>query len=129
MNSVEAVEKILNYSFVNKTLLKEAITQKSPLLDRLEFFGDSILEVAFTNYIRHTYPNLKVKELRDLRTANVSNEKFARVAVNLNLHHFLLLQNPSLFKKVKEFAEAVRKEDDPVLYGGLVKHQRFLLTL
>ncbi|VYS69345.1 unnamed protein product [Arabidopsis thaliana] len=129
MNSVEAVEKILNYSFVNKTLLKEAITQKSPLFDRLEFFGDFVLEVAFTNYIRHTYPNLKVKELRDLRTANVSNEKFARVAVNHNLHHFLLLQNPSLFKKVKEFAEAVRKEDDPVPYGGLVKAPKILADI
>ncbi|CAH8278259.1 unnamed protein product, partial [Arabidopsis lyrata] len=71
MDSVEAVEKILNYSFTNKTLLKDAITQRSTLFDRLEFFGDSVLEVAFTNYIRHTYPNLKVKELCDLRTANI----------------------------------------------------------
>ncbi|XP_023637272.1 ribonuclease 3-like protein 3 isoform X2 [Capsella rubella] len=128
-SSVQAAEKILNYSFVNKTLLKDALTQTSPLFDRLELLGDSVLEVTFTNYIHNTYPNLKLKEFRELRTANVSNEKFARVAVNHNLYQFLLRHNPSLFTKIKEFSEAVSKEADPVPYGGLVKAPKVLADI
>ncbi|CAE6219221.1 unnamed protein product [Arabidopsis arenosa] len=133
MDSVEAVEKILNYSFKNKTLLKEAVTltsssvESSRLFKRLEFLGDAVLEVALANYIHHAYPNLKLQELCDLRTANVSNEKFARATVKHNLYQFIIgdkLSSPS--ERIKEFSEAVSKEDGPVPYGGLVKAPKVL---
>ncbi|XP_019097959.1 PREDICTED: ribonuclease 3-like protein 3 isoform X2 [Camelina sativa] len=125
-DAVEAVEKILNYSFVNKTLLKAALPQTFPegcaeesciLHNRLEFLGGSVLEVAFTNYIYHAYPNLKLNELRDLRIANVSNEKLARAAVKHNLHRYAKRSTTG----EKKFIEAVSREGDRVLYSELVK--------
>ncbi|XP_010441773.1 PREDICTED: ribonuclease 3-like protein 3 isoform X2 [Camelina sativa] len=127
-DAVEAVEKILNYSFVNKTLLKAALPQTFPegfaeessiLYNRLEFLGDSVLEVAFTNYIYHAYPNLKLNELRDLRIANVSNEKLARAAVKHNLHRYAIHEKCSTTGE--KFIEAVSREGDRVLYSELVK--------
>ncbi|CAL9241837.1 unnamed protein product [Arabidopsis halleri] len=136
MDSVEAVEKILNYSFKNKTLLKEAITltsssvESSPLFKRLEFLGDSVLEVALANYIHHTYPNLKLHELRDLLIANVNNEKFARATVKHNLYQFIIDDKlSSLSEKMFQFQFQVSKEDGPVPYGGLVKAPKVLADI
>ncbi|XP_010481641.1 PREDICTED: ribonuclease 3-like protein 3 [Camelina sativa] len=139
-SSVEAVEKILNYSFTNKNLLKEATTQTSPdcvglspLFKRLEFLGDSVLEVALSNHIHLTYPTSTSTfwEVHSLRPPNVSNEKFARVALNHNLYQLLKrdVPFPSLEEEVKEFTEAVRKEDGPVPYGGVVKAPKILADI
>lgn len=94
--SVEGVEKILNYSFTNKELLKVALThdsRKTGSFDRLEFLGDSVLGTALANYFHITYPELNLHELRALRSANVSNERFARVAVKHGLFQFLVRHN------------------------------------
>ncbi|ESQ47837.1 hypothetical protein EUTSA_v10020929mg [Eutrema salsugineum] len=133
MESLEAVEKIVKYSFVNKSLLKEALTHTScadfPSYERLEFVGDSAIGLALTNYLYLAYPNLEPHELSLLRAANVSTEKLARVALDHGLYRFLRRNAPSLDEKVLEFSEAVGKEDDSVSYGGLVKAPKVLADL
>ncbi|EOA30764.1 hypothetical protein CARUB_v10013907mg [Capsella rubella] len=131
MESMEAVEEILNYKFRNKSLLKEALTHTScpdhPSYERLEFVGDSAIGLAISNYLYLTYPSLEPHELSLLRAANVSTEKLARVALNHGLYRFLRRNAPSLDEKVKEFTEAVGKEDDlSVAHGGLVKAPKVL---
>ena len=104
MESLQAVEKIVNYSFANKSLLEEALTHTScvdfPSCERLEFVGDSALGLALTNYLYLTYPNAEPHELSQLRAANVSTEKFARVALKHGLYRFLRRNAPSLDEKV-----------------------------
>ncbi|KAF8103958.1 hypothetical protein N665_0182s0064 [Sinapis alba] len=133
MESLQAVEKIVNYTFTNKSLLEEALTHTScddfPSYERLEFLGDSAINSAFTNYLYLAYPNLDPHELSELRAANVSTEKFARVALKHGLYRFLRRNAPSLDEKVTEFSEAVCKEDDSVYYGGLVKAPKVLADL
>ncbi|XP_010508890.1 PREDICTED: ribonuclease 3-like protein 2 [Camelina sativa] len=134
MESMEAVEKILNYKFRNKSLLKEALTHTSctdhPSYERLEFVGDSAIGLAISNYLYLTYPSLEPHELSLLRAANVSTEKLARVALNHGLYRFLRRNAPSLDEKVKEFSDAVGKEDDfSVAHGGLVKAPKVLADL
>ncbi|CAH2046366.1 unnamed protein product [Thlaspi arvense] len=138
MGPVEAVEKILNYSFENKSLLREALTptststmkssMKSPLFERLEFLGDSVLGLAFTNHIHFEYPNLDLKEQRALRSINVCNEKFARNAVNHGLHKLLIHDGDHLVN-VENFLEAVSKEDGPLWYARSVKAPKILADL
>ncbi|KAJ0264565.1 Ribonuclease 3-like protein 2 [Hirschfeldia incana] len=133
MESLQAVENIINYSFANKSLLEEALTHTScvdfPSYERLEFLGDSAITSALTNYLYLVYPNLEPHVLSQLRAANVSNEKFARVALKHGLYRFLRRNAPSLDEKVIEFSEAVSKEDDSVYYGGLVKAPKVLADL
>lgn len=104
MESLQAVEKIVNYSFANKSLLEEALTHTScvdfPSYERLEFVGDSAIGLALTNYLYLTYPNAEPHELSQLRAANVSTEKFARVALKHGLYRFLRRNAPSLDEKV-----------------------------
>lgn len=101
---MEAVEKILNYIFRNKSLLKEALTHTScpdhPSYERLEFVGDSAIGLAISNYLYLTYPSLEPHELSLLRAANVSTEKLARVALSHGLYRFLRCNAPSLDDKV-----------------------------
>ncbi|CAH2053220.1 unnamed protein product [Thlaspi arvense] len=105
MESVEAVERIVKYSFLNKSLLKEALTHTScvdfPSYERLEFVGDSAIGLALTNYLYLAYPQLEPHELSLLRAANVSTEKLARVALSHGLYRFLRRNAPPLDEKVK----------------------------
>lgn len=94
-DSVKAVEKILSYSFANKSLLKDALTHDSFMKYRLEFLGEKALGLAFTNYLYFAHPNLEPMGLNLLRSTNISNNKFARVAVNHGLYQFLLRDNHS----------------------------------
>ncbi|KAI4388198.1 hypothetical protein MLD38_000551 [Melastoma candidum] len=91
--SVKAVEKILNYTFANKKLLEEALTHSScddyPSYQRLEFVGDAALGLAVANHVFLAYPRLDPGELSLLRSANVSTEKLARVAVRHGLYSFV----------------------------------------
>ncbi|CAN8268947.1 unnamed protein product [Cochlearia groenlandica] len=132
-SAVEVVEKIVKYRFINRSLLKEALTHASctdsPSYERLEFVGDSALGLALTNHLYLTYPNLEPHELTLLRAANVSTEKFARVTLINGLYKFLRRNAPSLDAKVIEFAEAVSKEDGCVVYGGLVKAPKVLADI
>ncbi|KFK41868.1 hypothetical protein AALP_AA2G181500 [Arabis alpina] len=129
MDSLEAVEKILNYSFSNKSLLKEAITNESGMKSRLANHGQTAVALAFIKYLYIAYPNLSASGLEQLGSANKSKDKFARVAIKHGLHKFLILLHPHFDEKVKLFSEAVSKEDRPVPYGGLVEAPKFLSNL
>ncbi|XP_044473641.1 ribonuclease 3-like protein 2 [Mangifera indica] len=133
--SVYCVEKILNYSFKNKRLLEEALTHSSypgaASYQRLEFVGDAALGLAFSNYIFLVYPRLDPGQLSLIRSANISTEKLARVAVRHGLYRFMRHNAASaLDDKVKEFAEAVsQEEDNAAVYGGSMKAPKVLADI
>ncbi|CAN1339917.1 Ribonuclease 3-like protein 2 [Linum perenne] len=103
-DSVSAVEEILNYKFRDKRLLVEALTHPSssaPITDpenynRLEFVGDAVLQLAFSNYLYLQNPSLDQGYLTQLRAANVSTERLARVAVKHQLYKFVSRNCPAL---------------------------------
>ncbi|XVE50706.1 hypothetical protein DITRI_Ditri01bG0184700 [Diplodiscus trichospermus] len=131
--SVAAVERILNYSFRDKRLLEEALTHssysESTSYQRLEFVGDAALGLALTNHVFLTYPKLDPGELSLIRAANISTEKLARVAIKHRLFQFVRHNAAGLEHKVREFAEVVSQEDDPVSYGGSMKAPKILADI
>ncbi|XP_074585142.1 ribonuclease 3-like protein 2 [Curcuma longa] len=106
---VAEIENILGYTFRNKSLLVEAITHGSYAghrsYQRLEFVGDAVLGLAVSNCLYEKYPDIGSGDLTDLRSANVSNENLARVAVRLGLYRFLRRNSPGLDKAVSKFTE------------------------
>lgn len=92
-DSVKAVESILNYKFKDKKLIEEALTHPSytdgPSYQRLEFLGDSALGLAISAFFFSSYPDIGEGPLTDLRKANVSTERLARVAVRLGLYKYI----------------------------------------
>ncbi|XWS11251.1 hypothetical protein CRYUN_Cryun38cG0068000 [Craigia yunnanensis] len=131
--SIAAVERILNYSFRNKRLLEEALTHSSysdsSSYQRLEFVGDAALGLALTNHVFLAYPKLEPGQLSLIRAANISTEKLARVAIKHRLFQFVRHSAIGLEHKVREFAEVVSQEDDPVSYGGSMKAPKILADI
>ncbi|CAN1185877.1 Ribonuclease 3-like protein 2 [Linum perenne] len=138
-DSVSAVEEILNYKFRDKGLLVKALTHPSssaaPITDpenynRLEFVGDAVLQLAFSNYLYMQNPPLDPGYLTQLRAANVSTERLARVAVKHQLYKFVSRNSPHLDHLVREFEYAVKQEDTgPLVYGGSVKAPKVLADI
>ncbi|KAK8270099.1 hypothetical protein V6Z12_D11G172400, partial [Gossypium hirsutum] len=98
--SLDEVEQILGYDFNNKRLLEEAFTHASLGLgfsnERLEYVGDSVLNLLFTKQQFFEYPDSPPGPLTRLRAANVDTEKLARAAVKHGLHRYLRHKKPLL---------------------------------
>jgi len=97
---LDKLEKIVGYTFKDKTLLKNAITHKTyafeaktPLgySERLEFFGDSILGFIVAEQLYRGNKYFSEGELTRRRSALVNNSFLADKAKDLGLGDFLLL--------------------------------------
>ncbi len=94
-------EKIINYNFKNKNLLKEALTHSSyanehkssnmKCNERLEFLGDAVLSIVVADYIFNNCPQLPEGELTKLRAALVCEKALFKFGKSINLGEYLLL--------------------------------------
>nr|VDD50315.1 unnamed protein product [Brassica oleracea] len=111
---IEFVEKILNYEFKDKNLLLQAFTDASfdencVSYERLEFLGDTVLNMIVTKYLYFRYEDATPGSLTRLRAFNVDREKLARVAVKYNLHRYLRHKKPLLEDQILKFAKDIEK--------------------
>ena len=96
----ELVEKRIGYRFKDKSLMKTALTHKTfafeaniPLdfNERLEFFGDSILNFVVAEQLYRGNKYFSEGELTRRRSFGVNNNFLADVAKKMELGQFLLL--------------------------------------
>ncbi|CAI9090084.1 OLC1v1024775C1 [Oldenlandia corymbosa var. corymbosa] len=102
---LDEVEKIIGYSFSNKSLLHQAFTHPSynrgcTSYERLEYVGDSVLNLLITKKQFMLYPDLPPGCLTPLRAANVDTEKLARVAVKHGFHKYLRHERAVIARRV-----------------------------
>ncbi|XP_030459459.1 ribonuclease 3-like protein 3 [Syzygium oleosum] len=121
--SLDEVEGILRYEFGDKRLLEEALTHysfadKTFCYERLEYVGDSVLNLLFAKEQYFRYPDLPPGSLTRLRAANVDTEKLARVAIKHGLHRYLRHRKPVFEEQIQEFKRAIL--DYPVHSSGLI---------
>lgn len=105
LRNPEEIEKIIGYNFNNRCLLLQAFThisyhQGCMSYERLEYVGDSVLNLLITKEQFSMYPNLPPGLLTPLRAANVDTEKLARAAVQHNFHKYIRHGQPVLRKRV-----------------------------
>lgn len=96
-----AVEELLGYRFADRGLLLQSLCHKSfanergwPLIEsneRLEFFGDSVVELAVTHLLFEDFPDYTEGDLTKLRATLVCGVALARVAEKMGLGAFMLL--------------------------------------
>ncbi|KAM0009554.1 putative ribonuclease III [Helianthus debilis subsp. tardiflorus] len=132
--SLKEVEKIIGYKFKNKDLLKEAFTHNSfkdkesqISYERLEYLGDSVLNLMFAKEHYFSYPKMNSGELTRLRAANVDTEALARVALKHGLHRFLKHDDPSLKERVQELMEGIKEY--PMHSHGLINSPKILADI
>jgi len=121
--SLLEVEAILEYEFKNKLLLEEAFThgtygaENGLSYERLEYIGDSVLNVMITKEQFHAYPTLAPGQLTRLRAANVDSEKLARVAIKYGLHRYLRHKKPLLGDQVSSLSHVIYLQKKFVTFG------------
>jgi len=101
MFPLEELEKKINYVFVDKKLLKQAMSHSSYINEqhmsklknneRLEFLGDAVLELASSEFLYQKYPNLPEGDLTKMRAALVCESSLAYCAHDIGLGRYLLL--------------------------------------
>ena len=94
-------EKLIDYKFKNKSLLKQALTHSSYANEhkgnnikhneRLEFLGDAVLSIVVADYIYANCPELPEGELTKLRSALVCEKALYKFGKMINLGSFLFL--------------------------------------
>jgi|SRR5690554_387118 len=100
-NLVNNFEKKININFKDKKLLQKALIHKSfsneikdlnySNNERLEFLGDSVLNITISTYIFKNFPDCPEGELAKIRSVIVSETILARKALKLKLGEFLIL--------------------------------------
>lgn len=117
---VEAVEKIIGYTFADKELLVEALTHGSfrgsevCSYQRLEFLGDAIIGFLILKGFYYKYDDLDPAQLTLLREPGLSNDLFGRVSLENGLHKYLWHDSPVLetdMKAIEEKFAAVSDSD------------------
>jgi len=95
----EEVQQQISYAFKNAELLKRALTHKSFANEnkvalhneRLEFLGDSVLNLIISEYLMKFCPSSSEGDLSRLRAAIVNEPALAEVARKIRLGTYLLL--------------------------------------
>ena len=98
---MEGLEKKLNYTFRDRTLLSEALNHSSyanehrgagiSSNERLEFLGDSVLGFVTAEFLFLQHPDLPEGDLTRIRAALVCEQSLYEVAQKLELGKYLKL--------------------------------------
>lgn len=98
---LDELQRVLNYSFNDTELLETAMTHSSyanehkmhisKCNERLEFLGDTVINLVVSQYLYHKYPFYPEGELTKIRAKVVSEPSLAFVAKSINLGKYLLL--------------------------------------
>jgi ribonuclease III len=112
-NKLNQLCSILNYNFKNKMYLVEALTRQSAVIERhpnaspnnyqrLEFLGDSILNLCISDFIFELFPDKKEEDLHPLRSFIIKNETLAGFAEKLKFGSYLILGKGEEFQNIRK---------------------------
>lgn len=101
MTDIKKLEKNLKYTFKDISLLQNALVHPSYINERhmeriysnqrLEFFGDSVLSLAVSEYIFTNLKSFPEGKLTELRARVVCEESLAKMAERLEIGEHLIL--------------------------------------
>lgn len=94
---IDELEKTLKITFKNKKLLEAALTHSSfanqyknvEFNERLEFLGDSVLQLCITEYLFNNYKEKTEGELTKKRALIVCENSLYEIAKKLNLGNYI----------------------------------------
>jgi len=104
--NLEKLQSDLNINFIDINLLESALTHKSFYLNtkieiqkynqRLEFLGDSVLDLIITEHLFFEYPNDNEGILTSKRSLLVDEASLSAIAKELKLNEYLRMSNEEL---------------------------------
>ena len=101
--SIDEIENIIGIKFKHTELLQKSMIHKSLLNEnpslslesneRLEFLGDSIIQVSVSDLLYKKHPNWSEGTLSQARSKLVNRESLAKLSIKLGLGKYLLISN------------------------------------
>jgi len=130
------LQRELHYSFRNSSLLERALTHRSLGSDnneRLEFLGDSVLNLVISAHLYSRFPDISEGDLTRLRASLVNKPSLAGLARELHLGPHLRLGEGELksggFDRDSILADALEAMIGAIyLDGGLEEARQVILT-
>ena len=80
---------LLQQAFIHRSYLNEARTSGLSSNERIEFLGDSVLELAVSQYLFRTYPDMTEGMMTAVKSSLVSGAMLGKLAEELHLGDFL----------------------------------------
>jgi endoribonuclease Dicer len=129
-NLASQLERVHPYYFQYPRLARSAFTHPSypfsyehvPSYQRLEFLGDSLLDMACVNFLFHRFPDKDPQWLTEHKMAMVSNQFLGALCVTLGFQSHLLLFNPGFQKQITDYVtditEARKQAEDDAIRAG-----------
>ena len=136
INALIPLQGSLCYQFKDLELLNKSLTHKSysneVLLslknnERLEFLGDSVLDLILADYMFLTYQDLPEGSLSKIRAAVVNESSLAGLAKNLELGSYILLGKGESFSGGRQKASILANAYE-ALVGALFCDSDFRTT-
>ncbi|RDW69817.1 putative dicer-like protein 1 [Coleophoma cylindrospora] len=127
------VEEKHPYHFKYPRLLRSAFIHPSypfsyeniPSYQRLEFLGDSLLDMACVNFLFHKYPTRDPQWLTEHKMAMVSNRFLGALCVMLGFHKHLLVFNATFQKQIQDYVfeitEARTEAEEKAIADGMTR--------
>lgn len=101
MPDIDALQKILGVTFNRPSLLEQALVHSSYINEnptytsghneRLEFFGDAVLDFIVAEKLYQEFPDLSEGKMTKLRASLVRRDTLARVARDIKLGDYLYM--------------------------------------
>lgn len=101
INYIFKDKKLINTAFIHPSYANEHNLEKYMTNQRLEFLGDSVLQVVSSNFLYEKYPNFDEGKLTKIRSKLVCENNLSEVARKLYLYENILLGNGENKYKVK----------------------------
>lgn len=111
------IEEVHSYHFRYPRLLRSAFVhpsypfsyEKIPSYQRLEFLGDSLLDMACVNFLYHNFPAFDPQWLTEHKMAMVSNQFLGALCVKLGFQKHLLLFNSNFQKQITDYVTDINE--------------------
>ena len=132
------VERALGYQFLNRALLRQALThsshQHTPQThnERMEFFGDAVLDLVVRERLFHQFPERREGELTEIKSATVHGKALCLAARRMGLERFLKIGR-SVRKRNKDIPDSMLGDAYEALVaaiyldGGYEAARRFIV--
>jgi len=87
-NNLAAIQEVIGYTFSDVRILLGAITEGSPVSERLEFVGDAALDLVAAAHWTKEHPIAERSTLAARKSASVSNNFLGMVCIEFDLHQW-----------------------------------------
>ncbi|GJJ77797.1 endoribonuclease Dicer [Entomortierella parvispora] len=118
MGDLSKIETTIGYRFKNRLLLEEALTHASwprprtPCYQRLEFLGDSILDMLVAHHWVARYPVSGPGMIHEIKSASVNNQILGVLCVELGLHRHIMHASSSLASDIGSAVGMIQEAKD-----------------